>query len=127
MCVRICRYRLQTTMVQRCILFIYTHPCLVILALERRCMHHLNSPNSHDWGDGSKVRSTCSCRTSGFESQHPNGSLQPSIITVPGDLTPFLPASKGTRYVHVVDRNLCKQNTHTHNNIILIMVSKKNK
>jgi len=52
------------------------------------------------WKDGSVIKSTgCSSRGFRFNSQHPCGSSQLSVIPVPGDLTPS-------------HRYACRQNTN---------------
>lgn len=50
----------------------------------------------------SRVESACcSYRRPGSNSQNPHSGSQPSITSVPGDLTPLL-TSKGTRDTHIV-------------------------
>lgn len=122
-CVRIFWYRLQTTMVQWCIVFIYTHTCY--LTLERRWMHHLNSPNSQGGEMAQRLRALALAEDGVW---FPASIWQLTTIynySFRGSDILFWLASKGTWYVYVVDRNLCKQNTHTHNSIILVMVLNK--
>lgn len=45
---------------------------------------------SGSWRDGSVLKNAvCSCRGPGFNSQHADGSSQPSVTLVPGDLISF--------------------------------------
>jgi hypothetical protein len=62
-------------------------------------------------GTGLEFKSTyCSSRGSWFNSQHPQGSSQPSLTPVLGGLTPLLEPLEN-RGMLVVHRHMCMQNT----------------
>lgn len=63
-----------------------------------------------DWRGGSLVKSICcSCKGAEFCSQHPHGSSQPCVSTVPGDLDPLAPTSctytHSGKYTHKTNKS----------------------
>jgi hypothetical protein len=55
------------------------------------------------WGEGSGVKDTCySCRRPRFDSQHPQSGSHPSVIPVPGALTPSSGRHTGGRQISYI-------------------------
>ena len=75
--------------------------------------------NKDTWGwegrDGLAFKSSrCSSRRPGFNSQPPHGGSQPSVTSVPGNLT----ASDGVHEYCTVHIHMCRQAPPTHKNKI---------
>lgn len=91
-------------------------PCSLVLTLEEHepASEQLKISTLRGWKDSSAVKSVdCSSRGSWFNSQHPQGSSQPSLTPVLGGLTPLLEPLEN-RGMLVVHRHMCMQNTYNH-------------
>jgi hypothetical protein len=78
-----------------------------------RQKHVIYKNKSWGWKDGSEVKSFgCSFRAPAFESQHPHGSLQLSVTSVPGGPVPI--SGLFEHFSQLVHRYTCRQNIHIH-------------
>lgn len=64
-------------------------------------------------GDGTEIKSTgCSCRSSGFDTQHPHGHSQPTVTPVPEEPTTASELFRHQAYMWHIDIHAGKTLTH---------------
>jgi hypothetical protein len=92
-------------------------PPLVVIINHKPSDHSLYysrvKVNLGHWKDGTAVKSPgCSCRGPGFDSQHPQGCLQPSVTPIPGH--PILSSDLRGYQAHIWCAYLMQTETHMH-------------